>query len=60
MKVSLTPMALAYREAKLSRVFRAVRKRQMTPEQHMRFDYVLVPVPEDYVLTHMPRPSEWH
>lgn len=60
MKVQLTPMALARREALLTRVFRAVRKRQMTPEQHLRFDHALVPVAEDYVLSHMPMPSEWN
>lgn len=58
--VKLTPMALARREMQLTRVFRAVRKRQMSPEQHLRFDYAMVPVPEEYVLTHMPMPSEWN
>lgn len=58
--VKLTPVALARREAQLTRIFRETRKRQMSPEQHMRFDYTMVPVPEDYILTHTPMPSEWN
>lgn len=61
MKVSLTEMALARREAQLTRVFRAVRKRETPPaSHHVRFDYTTVSVPEDYVLTHMPMHSEWN
>ncbi len=61
MKISLTPMALARREAQLARAFRALRKMEIRPaSSQLQFDYAMVPVAEDYVLSHMPIASEWN